>query len=282
MTLRLVAAASLLFVVFSWDAHTAEQPTASSPEPSSASSGPPAGSVYLIGNSLTADTVPDELEGREEGLIAYHIDCGKPLTYILANPAEPCKKSSSLWPATLEERSFETLVMQTHYGTSFEDDIAAMSHWMRMQPQADVVVHTGWARQVQLADERAHTQRPDRMVHAEVWFDAVLQRLAAEFPGRRITRTRCTDALWMIADDVAAGRAPAEHLPNLEVMYRDAIHLDLAHGRFLMHNLMRAAVGQPLVQEWSKPIDPTLQAYLLEVVRRVTAATTSQPAADAE
>ena len=46
-------------------------------------------SYYLIGNSLTWDTVPAWMDGD----VQWHVDCGKSLPFIHANPDEPCVKT---------------------------------------------------------------------------------------------------------------------------------------------------------------------------------------------
>lgn len=55
--------------------------------------------IFLIGNSLTWDTIPAKLDGH----VQWHVDCGKSLKYINEHPEEPCVKTSSLWPQTLQE-----------------------------------------------------------------------------------------------------------------------------------------------------------------------------------
>jgi hypothetical protein len=41
-------------------------------------------SFYLIGNSLTQDTVPSGLDGD----VQWHVDCGKSLPFIYENPGQ--------------------------------------------------------------------------------------------------------------------------------------------------------------------------------------------------
>ena len=49
-------------------------------------------SYFLIGNSLTWDTVPSKLDGD----VQWHVDCGKSLPFIYENPQKPCVKTSTL------------------------------------------------------------------------------------------------------------------------------------------------------------------------------------------
>ena len=216
-------------------------------------------SVYLIGNSLTNDTQPERLDAGPE----FHIDCGKSLPYIEENSEQPCKKDSRLWPDALANGRYDVVSMQTHYGSTMAGDVAAISRWIAMQPQARVVLHTGWAKSAQFDEERASTDTSGKMVHSLAWFEELQRQLEAAHPDRTFTRTRCCEALWKIADEAVAGDAPID---SIEELYRDAIHLDLGAGRYLMHNLMRLAVGQQPIAEWERPIEPELKTYLDEQI----------------
>ncbi len=57
---------------------------------------------------------------RLNGIVHYHVDCGKSLAYIAESPADPCVDTSRRWPLALK------------------------TTWMTMQPDATIVVHTGW------------------------------------------------------------------------------------------------------------------------------------------
>ncbi len=57
-------------------------------------------SYYLIGNSLTWDTVPSRLDGD----VQWHVDCGTSLPFVFKHPEKPCVKSSTLWPAALKKK----------------------------------------------------------------------------------------------------------------------------------------------------------------------------------
>ena len=89
-------------------------------------------SVYLIGNSLTWDTVPGKLDGN----VQWHVDCGKSLPFIFENPGKPCVKSSKLWTKALKEKQYDILSIQSHYGTTLKNDVETISKWMAMQPAA--------------------------------------------------------------------------------------------------------------------------------------------------
>ena len=212
-------------------------------------------SVYLIGNSLTWDTVPSKLDFD----VQWHVDCGKSLPYIHANPEKPCVKSSTLWPKALKEKPYHVLVFQPHYGTSLKQDAATVSKWMALQPRARIVLHTGWAFSKTRAKEYASTDISKDMVHSPAYFEALIAALEKKHPKRPIGRTHAMDLLARIAADIKAGKAPFE---KIEDLYRDSIHMTHGEGRYLMHNAMRHALGQPFSSKGFEKIDPGKKAYL--------------------
>ncbi|MFM7845344.1 MAG: hypothetical protein ACKPEY_14085, partial [Planctomycetota bacterium] len=106
-------------------------------------------SYYLIGNSLTWDTVPMRLAGD----VQWHVDCGVSLPHIYAHPEKPCVKESSIWTQALRDKQYEFLSVQPHYGSTLAEDVETISNWMKLQPKAVFVIHSGWAFHAQRASE---------------------------------------------------------------------------------------------------------------------------------
>ncbi len=221
-------------------------------------------SFFLIGNSLTWDTVPSKLDGDTQ----WHVDCGKSLPYMVANPDEPCVKSSTLWPGALEQKKYDVLAIQLHYGSTLEEDVSAIAKLIELQPEARVVIHTGWARSASRAEEWASVQRSPSasMSHSPVWFGALLTSLSKKCPDRTFERTRAMDLLQQVERDITAGQAPIEDVADL---YRDKIHMDLNTGRYLMHNAMRHALGQPRSSHGFEKLTPEMKTWLDSVLDRV-------------
>lgn len=192
--------------------------------------------IFLIGNSLTWDTRPPLLDE----FVQWHVDCGKSLQYIFDHPESPCVKSSVLWPQALKQQTYDYLCVQPHYGTTLAQDVDVISRWMAMQPDAVVVIHAGWARSASAAEEFA-ARGGEEMGHRRDYYARLIERLKRKFPDRSIRQTFSTDALHQVAEDIEDGKAPLQQLTDL---YRDAIHMTHGEGRYLMHNLMRAAVDQ--------------------------------------
>ena len=212
-------------------------------------------SVYLIGNSLTWDTVPPNLDGD----VQWHVDCGKPLPYIFANPEKPCVKSSTLWPQALKEKQYDVISVQSHYGATLTEDATVISEWMSMQSKAEFVIHTGWPRSASQAEEWVSQEKDGKMSHSPAYIDELVALLKRQNPERVIRRTQAMDALQWVVEDVKAGKAPFEELAFL---YRDAIHMNTRTGRYMMHNLMRHAVGQKASVAGFTKIDPKIKDYL--------------------
>lgn len=216
---------------------------------------PAASRVYLIGNSLTWDTVPPLLSGD----VQWHVDCGVNLPFIRANPDKPCVKESTVWPIALRDKQYDVVSVQPHYGSTLAQDVETISIWMKLQPKAVFVIHSGWAWHGKRAEEFASYVSPDQMSHSPGYFRALVAELRRLHPGRQIRQTFVQNLLAKIAEDIAANQAP---LKNLEDLYRDDIHLTHSHGKYLAHNAMRRALGQPASAAGFEKLDPQVKQYL--------------------
>ena len=70
---------------------------------------------------------------------------------------------------------------------------------------------------------------------------ARVPELRRAYPGREIGQTLCKP----IGEDRRGHRREAGAVKNLAELYRDEIHMTNDHGKYLMHNAMRHALGQP-------------------------------------
>lgn len=211
-------------------------------------------SRYLIGNSLTWDTVPSKLDGD----VQWHVDCGKPLAYIHANPDKPCVKTSTIWPKALSDKQYDFVSVQPHYGGTFETDTETISKWMQLQPKAVIVIHTGWPRHASRAEEWINPDARGKMQHSPGYINGLIKALKKQHPGRKFRCTRSQNLLAQIATDIKTGKAPWKEVSEI---YRDAIHMNVVTGRYLMHNAMRHAMGQPRSSKGFEKLDPKLKKY---------------------
>ena len=210
---------------------------------------------YLIGNSLTQDTVPSLLDGD----VRWHVDCGKSLPFIYENPAKPCVKNSTLWPEALKAKRYDLVSVQVHYGSTLVEDAAVISEFVAMQPTAIFVIHSGWSRAASRAEEYSRTGADGKMAHSPAYLDALIAKLREVHPDRIFRQTRTQDLLARVAEDIVAKRAP---FSRIEDLYRDDIHMNVITGRYLMHNAVRHAMGQPRSSAGFEAILSPVKTYL--------------------
>lgn len=216
-------------------------------------------SYYLIGNSLTWDTVPSRLDGD----VQWHVDCGKSLPYIFAHPEKPCVKNSTLWPNALKEKQYDLISVQSHYGSTLSEDADVISKWVEMQPGATFIIHTGWARSATQAKEYADKDITGKMKHSPAYINALLAEMKKRYPDRKFKQTFAIDLLNQVDSDIKNKKAPLTQISDL---YRDVIHMKIDSGRYLMHNAMRHAMGQPRSEKGYEKMDPKLKQYLNQVL----------------
>ena len=194
--------------------------------------------IFLIGNSLTWDTLPGLLDGD----VQWHVDCGKNLQYIFDNPTSPCVKTSTPWNEALKAKQYDTLSVHPFVGTTLEQDLQVISAWLALPPTAGLVIHTGWNRADDFEQAYHTTDEANHMSHSPGYFQAVKTQLRAKYPERSISVTAALEVLDTVWHDIERGQAPFGSFPEL---YRDEIHMTTQAGRYLMHNTLRQALQQP-------------------------------------
>lgn len=210
--------------------------------------------IFLIGNSLTWDTLPGLLKGD----VQWHVDCGKNLKFIFENPQNPCVKTSTLWPDALANKQYDVLCVQPHFGTSLDDDVHVISKWLDYQPQAKLVIHTGWNRSADFERDYHAATDGKQMIHAPKYFEQLTSSVREKHPQRSIRTTAAIQTLDQIWHDIHNSQAPFK---SFEELYRDNIHMTTQAGRYLMHNLMRIALEQPCSSQGFQ-LEPAVQDYL--------------------
>lgn len=221
--------------------------------------------IFLIGNSLTWDTLPGLLDGD----VQWHVDCGKNLKYIHDHPNSPCVKTSTLWPQAFQSKQYDLLSVQPHFGTSLAEDVKVISAWLEQQPSATLVLHTGWTRSAEFEATYHAGNADEQMTHSPEYFSSLKEKLLEHHPGLTIRSTSAIDLLDEIYHDIQQQNAPFK---SFDELYRDSIHMTTQAGRFVMHNLMRIALGQPLSDQGFQ-LEPPQKEYLLGKLKAVQART---------
>ena len=99
-------------------------------------------SLFSIGNSLTFDALRNF-----EGSYDHTINCNQNLDRIFNNPDQTCLPQltgARPWDEAFENENYDFVTVQPFAGTSLSQDVAAISEWMRLQPDATFIIHTGW------------------------------------------------------------------------------------------------------------------------------------------
>ena len=232
-------------------------------------------SVYLIGNSLTWDTVPSRLEED----VQWHVDCGKSLKFIYEHPGMPCVKNSTLWTEALKAKKYDIVSVQPHYGTTLEEDVQTISKWIEMQPQAIFIIHTGWARSATLTEEYFAEEPAKKMSHQPAYIRALITQLKQKHPE---TEFRTTHAMRLLIELKKGIDAESVPLSAVEGVYRDAIHMTLTGGRYLMHNAMRETIGQKRTSIGFEKVPDDLRVVLDKLLDQRTTWDIAGPAKKAQ
>ncbi|HRX81181.1 MAG TPA: hypothetical protein P5307_19065, partial [Pirellulaceae bacterium] len=95
------------------------------------------------------------------------------------------------------------------------------------------------------------------------YITALLTKLQEQHPNRIFRQTHAIDLLAKIAADIVAQKAPLQDVAEL---HRDAIHMKLDSGRYLMHNAMRRALNQPNSEVGFESLDKEMKKYLDSVL----------------
>lgn len=232
-------------------------------------------SICLIGNSLTWDTVPSRMEED----VQWHVDCGKSLKFIYEHPQMPCVKTSTLWTEALKAEKYDIISVQPHYGTTLDEDVETISKWIELQPQAVFIIHTGWARSATLTEEYFADGLSEKMSHQPAYLNALITQLKQKHPE---TEFRTTHAMRLLIELKKGIDAESVPLSAVEDLYRDAIHMSLTSGRYLMHNAMRETIGQKRTSIGFEKVSDDLRVVLDNLLDQRTTWDMAGPAKKAQ
>jgi hypothetical protein len=219
--------------------------------------------IYALGNSLTQDTLPRQLDGN----VQNGIYCNQNLQQIFDDPNGFCGSTSIAWDQAFAARQFDWVIVQPFNGTFLAQDTALLTHWMNLQPNAQFVIHTGWAWHSLHESEYHGVFGDDAFHHNNAYFSALVDNVEAT-TGRAVLSTRAIDVLDLIYHDIEQVNAPYTQFSEL---FRDWTHASYEDGRFLFHNLLRRTLGQPYSSANWPNLPTARQQYLLGAIDRTFA-----------
>ena len=212
--------------------------------------------LYSIGNSLTFDALR-----RFAGDFDHTINCNQNLDRIFNNPEQTCVptlEGARPWDDAFATESYDFVTVQPFVGTSLSQDVAAISAWMTLQPDAQFIIHTGWTSAGARESQFNAPLDPGRLSYGPAYFDELIYQLESAFPGRRVASTNIIGTLDDIADDIAAGVSP---ITSIADFYRDPIHFN-ATGQYIATQSFNLLTGTPLDLSRFSSVDETTRQYL--------------------
>lgn len=205
-------------------------------------------SIYAIGNSLTVDAYPRVMLNRGD----FCINTGEAISYHEANPSSSNYDQTYLWGEALYRSNYDVLMIQPFPedpAQTIAADVSDMATFINLQPDAIILVHEGFAPSSTVETGTAiDSADTGSFAYSRACFLEYVAQLQAAHPGRDIRRTRTNDAVFLIAADLAAGNCPLTEIGGTysgSALYRDGLHMNLRHGRYLIHNCIRRALGLP-------------------------------------
>ena len=178
-------------------------------------------STYMIGNSLTWDTKPNDIDGS----VDYHIGCAKNLQQIYDDPSgSTCVDPKvDTWDVALNNSTFDYVTVQPYKGTTLVQDLDIINAWMQLQATATFIIHTGWSTREDFESDYHASNNDNQMKHSAAYFSDLTDQLTEDNPGREIISTQAIDVLDSIYHDIETGDAPFSSFDDL---YRDSYHMN--------------------------------------------------------
>jgi MYXO-CTERM domain-containing protein len=200
-------------------------------------------SVYVIGNSLTNDMVPDGLQALASvsgtpADVGFHIRSSNSLTYIVANPADVTFTRGGAWPEALATGRWDAITMQPYFGvgSTLESEAAAILALVDQARRgnnaaAKFYVYAAWPSVIDTGGRYESYWRQavadsatQPTVLAAAYFDALLARLRRDLPaGTSIDVIPVGEVLAQVDRKLRSGARPG--IDDVTALYRDADHM---------------------------------------------------------
>ncbi len=203
--------------------------------------------LFAVGNSLTADASPAVLAPQSDRVI----NSGQSMIFHAATPSMSTDSRSFLWGKALAMENYDVLMLQpfpTRPAQNIAAEVAAMQMLIDKQPHAIVLVHEGWApASVVSRGKEIDAEDDGKIRYSNACFEKIVRKLRSENPDADIRRSRTNEAVHLVAADLAKGDAVGITAIGVAFgpteLYRDGLHINYTHGRYLIHHCIRRALG---------------------------------------
>lgn len=203
---------------------------------------------YHIGNSLTWDSRPDFQEALAiaAGIateVGFHINCGRSLPYIQANPDQSCvvPPPSGLYAEALPSRRWDAVTLQLHMTfpkPTLGEDLAALRFFVELAQEnpenasTQFFLYTGWPGRdhfVEWWDEPGEFDLETETAISRAYYDAAFATYADEF-GESLRLIPVGEVLYHLKERIENGQVP-DVFNFRSQLYRDAVHMTRDYGR---------------------------------------------------
>ncbi|MFT5128396.1 MAG: hypothetical protein ACI8W8_002006, partial [Rhodothermales bacterium] len=199
---------------------------------------------YHIGNSLTWDLQPTGIveiatQRQLKQRVGYHIECGKPLPYIWANPDSTCVEPVAefgRFRQALTQHQWNVVTIQPHNGGTLAKDVQVITDIIALVDDAKTrfVIHCAWPGNHGKDYASAWLQDlPDAdntpTTHCRRYFEHLMRRVRAATKAD-VAILPAGEVLYQLDRKLRA--APLGELRSGESLYRDLVHLKTDVGRF--------------------------------------------------
>lgn len=225
----------------------------------------PEPTMLVIGNSLTGNTFPTKIKEFD---VTGHLDGSVGLPFIFANPTAvtypPCNWKQR-WNEVIFDQAFDFVVVQPYLASTIEDNLDIINHFRDWQPNAQFIVHNGWAPHATI-DADFHAPFTEEFEFSQAWHDELMAQLQLTIPD--VTNTGTHRLLHDVWHDIDAGIGPFDDITDL---YSDSLHLNL-YGKYGANQALRKASGLDRNDDGWMLVPIEKRDYLADKVYGITGA----------
>lgn len=249
-------------------------------------------SLYQVGNSFTADSMPEGTAAMLETLLeenieyGYHIRGNQGLDSLWNDPTAPDTEITNFGDHTvaLPSHSWDFLTLQTFQTLDSDNtlgqEVARIQDFAAAADQGgggetEIVIYGPWRGNLERNWNGWHNELPadpdPRVAYTAAYHDALYDEVAELYPDR-VRLASAGKVIREVRDRILADDFPINYVYDL---YRDPIHLDYGIGRFIASTTMATVIsrmnpiGLPVPREvsaWSESEISDEQALAIQQV----------------
>ena len=219
--------------------------------------------IFVIGNSLTQDTIPLQY-GAD-----FHILPNSGLQAIYDSPNHASNLvGTTQWDTAFAATQYDQVSVQPYKTgaepNSIATNVTVISNWVTLQPSAQFILHTAWAPFADQDADYSSTDISGGLVWSRMYYEELISQLRTANPSTSFLVNPAINVMESINQDIKRGIGPYTALSDL---FRDTLHMGDQGGYYLQHNLMRRTLGASQTTANSSTFSDPIRLYLDEKIR---------------